>query len=113
MLGLEKGVENRCRVWIVRYEGEPPTTWEAVPAEAVAVEPAEAAAMTAGRARRYAAAFNRAAVRGPRKIWAVAVPVRVCYHGDPRPGERIAAGVLRFWEIETSVVRIRLAAQSL
>jgi hypothetical protein len=75
------------RVWIVRYEGSPPNCWHDVPAGAVAVEPAEGQAMSARRARRYVEAFNRSALGGAQKVWAVAVPVRICYEGDARPGE--------------------------
>ena len=42
-------------------------------------------------ARRYVEAFNGAVLGGRRKVWAVALPVRIEYQGDPRPGEKIAA----------------------
>jgi hypothetical protein len=79
----------RCRVWIVRYDGTPPAASLDVPAGAVAVEPAEGLPMTVGRARRYVEAFNRAALRGRQKVWAVLVPVTIRYEGDVRPGERL------------------------
>lgn len=82
-------METRYRVWIVRYPGWPPDAWHDIPADAVAVEPAEREAMAAGRARHYVEAFNRAAQAGQRKIWAVAVPVVLRYVGDPQPGETI------------------------
>ena len=87
----EQTVEIRCRVWIVRYEGAPPAAWHDVPAEAVAIEPAEGQAMTARRAKRYVEAFNRAAVGGMQKVWAVALPVTIRYEGDARPGERLSS----------------------
>jgi hypothetical protein len=77
----------RWRVWIVRCEGFQPTDWHEAPPEAVAVEPAEEGTMRAEAARRYVEAFNRAARAGPRRVWAVALPVAVRYEGDPRPGE--------------------------
>jgi hypothetical protein len=80
----------RYRVWIVRYEGWLPGAWHDVPPGAIAVEPAERGTMPARRARRYVEAFNRAAESGPRKIWAVALPVAVRYMGDPEPGETLA-----------------------
>jgi hypothetical protein len=43
--------------------------------------------MTPRQARRYVEAFNRAALGGSRKVWAVALPVRVRYEGEPQPGE--------------------------
>ena len=89
MDGKAKAVENRCRVWIVRYGEAAPAGWHDVPSGAVAIEPAEGQTMTASQAKRYVEAFNRAAVGGARKVWAVALPVRVRYDGDPRPGEAI------------------------
>ena len=85
----EQTVGIRCRVWVVRYEGAPPTAWHDVPAGAVAIEPAEGQTMTARRAGRYVEAFNRAALRGTHKVWAVALPVTILYEGDARPGERL------------------------
>ena len=82
---------TRYRVWIVRYEGWRPGAWCDMPAGAVAVEPAEQRTMTVRQARRYVEAFNRAAQSGPRKVWAVALPVTVCYVGDPQPGEAVRA----------------------
>lgn len=87
-----KIVAGRYRVWIVRYESRPPDTWHGVPLGAIAVEPAERGTMSGRRARGYVEAFNRSAQRGGRKIWAVAVPVAVRYLGEPRSGEKLAAG---------------------
>jgi hypothetical protein len=93
MDGKAKPVENRCRVWIVHYREAAPTGWHDVPLGAVAIEPAEGRTMTASQAKRYVEAFNRAAVGGTRKVWAVALPVRVRYDGDPRPGEVLHAAM--------------------
>jgi hypothetical protein len=95
MDGRAKAVEDRCRVWIVRYEEAAPTGWHDVPADAVAIEPAEGRTMTAGQARRYVEAFNRTAFGRARKVWAVALPVRIRYEGDPRPGEPLRTGGVR------------------
>ena len=89
----------RYRVWIVRYEGVRPAGWHEVPPGAVAVAPAERGAMSARRARHYVEAFNRAALGGCGKVWAVAVPVTVRYEGDPRPGGGLA-GISHHEEIE-------------
>jgi hypothetical protein len=83
-------VGTRHRVWIVRYEGWRPGAWGDVPTGAIAVEPAERGTMTTRQARRYVEAFNRAAQNGAQKIWAVALPVTICYVGDPQPGEALA-----------------------
>jgi hypothetical protein len=90
------GAENRCaegryRVWIAAYRQGQPCGWRDVPPDAVALEPAEAETMSAAEAAVYVEAFNRAAWGQPRKIWAIALPVSVCYEGDPRPGQTIAA----------------------
>jgi hypothetical protein len=90
MGGREEAVKIRCRVWIVRYEGAAPSAWLDVPAGAVAIEPAEGRVMTARRARRYAEVFNRAALAGTQKVWAVALPMTIRYEGDARPGERLS-----------------------
>ena len=45
--------------------------------------------MTVRQAKRYVEAFNRAAAGGAQKVWAVALPVKVHYEGDPRPGEAL------------------------
>jgi hypothetical protein len=89
MGGEKRTLENRCRVWIVRYGEFVPTGWHDVPPGAVAIEPAEGHAMTARQARRYVEAFNRAALGGAQKVWAVALPVMIRYDGDPRPGEAL------------------------
>ncbi|MEN6450359.1 MAG: hypothetical protein ABFC96_07710 [Thermoguttaceae bacterium] len=81
---------ERCRVWIVRYEGPRPNGWHASPPDAVAVEPAERRTMSVQQANRYVEAFNRGTAAGGRKVWAVALPVTVRYEGEPRPGEPIA-----------------------
>ena len=90
MSGTMYPEKTRYRVWIVRYNGKPLPGLRGVPAGAVAVEPAEQGTMTGRAAQRYADAFNRAALAGPHKVWAVALPVRVRYEGDPRPGDAIA-----------------------
>jgi len=87
----DSAAQIRCRVWIVRYEGPPPAAWHEIPAEAVAIEPAEGHSMTARCASRYVEAFNRAAVGGARKVWAVALPVRPRYDGDLHPGELLSS----------------------
>jgi hypothetical protein len=85
----EQNGGGRCRVWIVRYEGTPPATWLGTPAGAIAIEPAEGQAMTVRRARQYIEAFNRAALRGRQRVWAV--PVTIRYLGDASPGEAICS----------------------
>jgi hypothetical protein len=85
----QHGGRTRYRVWIVRYDGDPPKTWDDAPAGAVTLEPAEQQTMGAGRAACYVEAFNRAALAAKRDVWAVAVPIKLRYVGDPLPGERL------------------------
>ena len=80
---------SRFRVWIAAYDRWQPTDFGDVPTAAVAIEPAEDGTMSKSQADAYVEAFNRAALGGRRKIWAVALPVTVRYQGDPRPGEKI------------------------
>jgi len=80
---------DRFRVWIVAYEGAAPTDWCSLPPGAIAVTPAERGTMSARRAGVYVEAFNRAAVAGPAKRWAVALPVSVRYEGEPERGQPI------------------------
>ncbi len=91
MDGKARAAASRCRVWIVRYAAAAPADWHDVPAGAVAVEPAERRLMTTSQAERYVEAFNREALGRGRRVWAVALPVRIRYEGDPRPGELLRA----------------------
>ena len=82
------------RVWIARYDHWQPCGHGDVPAEATALEPAEHGTMSRSEATAYVEAFNRTALEGGRRIWAIALPVVVRYEGDPEPGETIGTGVL-------------------
>jgi hypothetical protein len=83
------GVECQYRVWIVRYVGWQPQNWRDVPAQAVAVEPAEVAPMSAEVAGHYVEGFNLIALSEPSGHWAVAVPVRLRYEGDLSAGQAL------------------------
>jgi hypothetical protein len=85
------GSMRRFRVWITRYRKWRPQDFRAVPPEAVALEPAEDGTMSAPEAIGYVEAFNRAALRQRRKVWAVVLPVHLRYEGDPQPGAVLAA----------------------
>ena len=80
---------RRYRVWLVAYRHWQPRNCSDAPPNAVALEPAEDGTMSARRAARYVAAFNRAALGGRRRVWAVAIPVVLRYEGDPRPGQNL------------------------
>jgi len=94
MANADQGQPARYRVWIAScrdcdYRPAPPG---AAAAEATALEPAEEEAMSEREAARYVEAFNRAALSARRRVRAVAMPVAVCYRGDPQPGQTLAAG---------------------
>jgi hypothetical protein len=79
-------------VWILRYEQWEPQSLHDQPPRAMAVEPAERGTMSARQAAVYVEAFNRAALDGRRRLWALAVPVMVRYEGEPRAGEIVGSG---------------------
>ena len=70
------------RVWITRYEKWRPVAWDELPTRATAVEPADAAAMSAREAIRFLEGFNRTMLARLLPIWAIAVPVTIHYEGD-------------------------------
>ena len=82
----------RFRVWIVQYDHWQPSSHHDIPVEAIVLEPAEYGSMPRGEAALYVESFNRTALEGGRKIWAVAIPVVLRYEGDPQPGETIGNG---------------------
>jgi hypothetical protein len=86
MQGQNQFGAKRFRVWIVVYRDWQPDHFCDMPPRATALEPAEPRAMTARQARRYVGAFNRAALAGGKRVWAVALPVAVSYRGDAQPG---------------------------
>jgi hypothetical protein len=88
---MDHTAANRYRVWIARYDHWRPAGPQAVPPRAVALEPAEPGTMSAAQAACYAEAFNRTALAGGRKIWAVVLPVIVRYDGDAQPGQLLEA----------------------
>ena len=89
MIDQDTAGPGRYRVWIARYQNGRPRSCHDVPPDAVALQPAETETMSARQAAKYVEAFNRAALRRRRKIWAVAIPVAVRYGGEPRPGRSL------------------------
>jgi hypothetical protein len=97
------------RIWIAGYDDWQPSYWHDVPPRAIALEPAEAAALSAAQAQSFLEGFNsqmlhsrieerqieeRQSRRSPsrqaaKRLWAVAVPVTVLYEGDARAGETV------------------------
>ena len=103
------------RIWIAGYDDWQPTDWRDIPPRAIAREPAEAFAMSATQAASFLEGFNREMLHrqmldgqtldgqmpdgqrldgrmldGAKRLWAVAVPVLVCYEGDAQAGEDVA-----------------------
>jgi hypothetical protein len=79
------------RVWILTYGDWQPISCSDLPVAAVAWEEAEPRTFTLAEAARYVKSFNRTALAvaagGGKKLWAVAFPVAVLYHGEPMPGQ--------------------------
>ena len=91
---------TKDRIWIAGYDDWQPTDWHDVPPRAIALEPAEAAPLSAAQAQSFLEGFNRQMLDGQllhtrmrcnaKRLWAVAVPVTVLYDGDARSGEAVA-----------------------
>jgi hypothetical protein len=82
------------RIWIAGYDDWQPTDWHDVPPRAIALEPAEASALSAAQARSFLEGFNTQMLRNQvlhqtRRLWAVAVPVVLRYDGDTHSGETV------------------------
>ncbi len=93
--GTERKALSRYRVWIASCGHGRPQDGRDLPAEMVALRPAELGTMTRLQAARYVEAFNRAVLDADGDVWAVAVPVAICYEGDPRPGQTLTIGAGR------------------
>jgi hypothetical protein len=78
------------RVWLAACGSWQPRGPRDQPPEAVALEPAEEAVLSARQAACYVKAFNRAARARGLRVCAVALPVVVRYEGDLRPGQKFA-----------------------
>ena len=78
------------RVWLCAFTDWEPRDSSDVPPAATAVEPAEIGTMPAAQAARYVQSFNGRMMAVERRLWAVAIPVSIRYHGEPTPGQRLA-----------------------
>jgi len=87
---ITKPIVRRYRVWIVEYGDCRPRDPGEVPPRARPLEPAEEGTMSAAEAALYTQSFNRAMLGRSRRLWAVAVPVNICYEGDLQPGDDVA-----------------------
>ncbi len=75
------------RIWVVRYDRWRPAAWNDLPPQAVAIEAAEAAPLSAAEAARFLEGFNGTMLARPARLWAVAVPVTIRYERDLRAGQ--------------------------
>ncbi|MEA1950513.1 MAG: hypothetical protein U9N87_03965 [Planctomycetota bacterium] len=93
LAGRSREADTRYRVWLYAYGDWQPISCSDLPTEAVAVEEAEPRTFSAQEAARYVRTFNMTtlgmSLESGSKIWAVALPVAVFYHGDPLPGQRL------------------------
>ena len=84
--------EEWFRIWIVASDGWQPQSWDDLPPECLAVEPAEELPLPAGEAETYLEAYNEVMLDRPGNRWAVAVPVKFEFAGDLAPGQKIIFG---------------------
>ncbi len=77
------------RLWMATYSDWRPTHWNQSPPRATALELVEDALYSADEAALFLEGFNSSMLGDARPIWAVAVPITVCYEGDARPGRPI------------------------
>ncbi len=80
------GGQQRFRLWIATYREWRPTCWSDLPPEATAVELVEDRLYSAEEAALFVAGFNGQVVESDQPVWAMAVPVTICYLGDAKPG---------------------------
>ncbi len=107
------------RVWIVHYDNWRPRAWDELPPRATAVEPADAAAMSAREAVRFLEGFNRTMLGQIRvdpdaRVWSVAVPVTILYEGDLHVGAIVARGRTKLLDCnarEYAAVRERVGTE--
>lgn len=81
------GSQQVFRLWIATYGDDwRPTCWSDMPLRATAVELVEDRLYSAEEAAMFVAGFNGQVLQSDKPVWAVAVPVRICYLGDAQPG---------------------------
>ncbi len=86
MQGPVNGSPRLFRIWIAGCGDWQPTAWRDVPPRALALEPAEAAPLSAAQAQAFLEGFNGYMLDQSKRLWAVAVPVVLGYDGDARAG---------------------------
>lgn len=89
MQNLATGHRQGFRVWITRFHDWQPTHWSDVPPEATAIEPIVGECISAEGAANLVEGFNQVMLEKPKRVWAVAVPVVVCYEQDLQPGQSV------------------------
>ncbi|MBI2826696.1 MAG: hypothetical protein HYX69_18650 [Planctomycetia bacterium] len=77
------------RVWIADCPAWEPRSWRDLPRQALAVEVAEPACLSADDALAYVQGHNTAALAHKDRRWAVAIPVVIVYEGEPAEGDVI------------------------
>jgi hypothetical protein len=78
--------QRRFRLWIATYHDWRPTCWSDMPPRATAIELVEDRLYSAEEAAMFVAGFNGQVLESDRPVWAIAVPVTICYLGDAEPG---------------------------
>ena len=80
------GSQQQFRLWITTYGDWCPTCWSDLPIGATAVELVDDRLYSAEEAAMFVAGFNAQVLGSDKAVWAVAVPVTICYLGDAQPG---------------------------
>jgi hypothetical protein len=71
--------EQLFRIWIVECGPWRPAHWRDVPPASRAIELAEEQCLSTAAAAAYVQGFNEHMLATGRRVWAIAVPVRVVY----------------------------------
>jgi hypothetical protein len=78
--------ERTFRLWIATCAQWRPQRWTDLPPRATALEPVDDAVYSAAEAALFLQGFNASMLDGSGPVWAVAVPVVICYEGDAVAG---------------------------
>src|SRR3954468_1392047 len=87
---LQPDGQGLFRIWMVTYsESWRPRQWNDCPPQAVAVRPAKTSAVSGEEAASFLEGCNSCLLETGEPLWGVAVPVTLCYAGEPKPGEPV------------------------
>ena len=88
MLGALESTQM-FHVWFARYEDWRPRGCDEVPPSCRAIDLVVPECLSKDDAAHVVEAFNAVMMSDEARLWAIAVPVGLCYAGDPHPGDVI------------------------